>query len=66
MRICISNNLYKINLNFEQSLDERKRMFQEEWARNDDEMRNLRLSLAHSMPKRCQQVIANLGHRIKY
>ena len=49
-----------------QSLDERKRMFHEEWIRNDDEMRNLRLSLAHSMPKRCQQVIANLGHRIKY
>jgi hypothetical protein len=49
-----------------QSLDERKRMFHEEWIRNDDEMRKLRLSLAHSMPKRCQQVIANLGHRIKY
>ena len=41
-------------------------MFEEEWTRNDEEMRALRLKLAHSMPERCKKVIASLGHRIKY
>jgi hypothetical protein len=48
------------------SLEERKAMLREEWVRDDDEMRQLRLKLAHSMPERCRKVIARQGHRTDY
>jgi hypothetical protein len=49
-----------------QSVEEMSAMFKEEWGKNDEEMKQLRLNLAHSMPQRCQNVIANKGHKIDY
>ena len=49
-----------------QSIEDRKKMFKEEWEKDDEEMRQLRIKLADSMPKRCEMVIANNDYKIKY
>lgn len=50
----------RVSLRNASSVDELEQHVREEWAATDQ---SLLARLAHSMPARCQAVIANKGHR---